>query len=660
MPKPEKSRPKYKIITMKQALSKSNLLLLIIFFTILLSTSKVFAQNEIKPGTTQVSQVSGVYGLDKGFINYPAPPDIKYLNGYRNHFAYSSVTHSYNKEYLKKKYHLIFKLPPNIIKSICFTRPPRTGPDGKLMKPETHCEFFSPALFIKNTLTGWIKQIPITELVLKTANFYSLSTVAEGLGEFEIRLEQTFPGETAFRQKIKSVYIFSAEDENEEPAVRNQHREEAITGFVNQYKEVLGKTTSTPIYKFSANYDFLVAAIGDSYSSGEGNPMQCGKDLPESGLLDPVVEMYKDFKNAASNLYNGATNGDWTQAITAYYTIVTLSPAIEQIIGSCTITTANLLNIMAPNFDVPPLWIEDIDRTNRSYINPSAPATFQIQEKYKGMAVTYLNYASSGATSEHLYKNSQHDFQKVSQIDELAQNLQNTGNREIDALVMAIGANDISFSEDVTKLIGGSGIDVLNKFHIPFIPWVLARISGASREQIKTAIESALYRLDGKFDLLDRAIKSKLKVKKVFLMEYPNAQFTYRDNNGNIKTGPGCGVLKMGPVNVETADAELITEMGNKLNAKLKSLAEKYNWVFVSGATDAFNGHGYCTASNISYYRSAEASCGCQGNYQGMLHPNLKGFTAIKPLMLNAFERQFSFEDLRKAKPSAVGKTPTQ
>jgi hypothetical protein len=616
---------------------------------LLFSTGITFGQ--VKPNKGTFSQA---FPSPKSVevINYPPHRDMMYLR--RNHIAYNPSTHSYDQDYLKRKYQLIFKLPSGIARSIGFTIPARTGPNGEYIKPSRKTEWFSAIININNLNNKKSKYIKINDLVLRGALDFYITSLIEGPGNYEIRFEQTFPAEAAFRQIVQKIFMFPGDGE----PVSQQERIRVTDSIVNIYRDVLGKRTSQPIYRFAANYDFLVAAIGDSFASGEGNPMGCGKDLPENGIFDSFSEVYHDIKDHASSIANGIMDADkegLIDAIKGTAAIYTLSPVIEQVVGPCEITTLNMAGLTQPNFDVPPGWIENGAenelRVSRSYINPTAPASFAIEDKYRGMVVTYLNYASSGATLDNLTQKNQHGFQQVNQIDELAKNLRNTG-REIDALTIAIGANDVQFSDVMGRLIGSSTRDLIEEFGFisPAAKLAVALTSGSlSKDAIEKTIQEDLNKLEQKFAFLDYKIKSTLQVKKVFLMEYPNAQFSVKVNGRNEIRG-GCGVLNLGPIKFTAEHAAIIKETGDLLNQKLKALAQKYNWEFVEGATNAFLGHGYCASSSESYYRAAETSCGCQGNYQGILHPNLKGFTAIKPLMLSSFEKAFPFNQLRQTK----------
>lgn len=581
--------------------------------------------------------VKGVFDLSSAVINYPAAANIKHLK--RFHLAYNETQHKYDKDYLTRKYYMQVIIPIEIVRYLGYMMEARTV-GGKKIKPQPIRNWFRPAIVIKNVNRQTYQRIPINDLMPEIANRFSL--LINGAGSYEILFEQTFPSEPEFRKYVRDNFRLTSGERDE--VIIQQHVDQKVEAF----KDVIGKKTRQPINRFGANYDFLVAALGDSYASGEGNPMACGQDLPENGIFDSFTEIYSDIKTHASNAVGNLMDGNYGDAYKNYLALSTGMAVLEQIVGPCTITTLNMAGMTTPNFDVQPAWIEnggDNMKTSRSYINPTAPASFQLEDKFKGIATTYLNFATSGATAENLYLKKQHSYQEVSQIDELAKNLEGTG-REIDALTIAIGANDVEFSGIMAGLIKSELRPLLSKIGGRGFAIALAMISGSSKADIKSAAISELAKLENKFMLLDEKIKSKLKVKKIFLLEYPNAQFSKKVDGRFIIDG-GCGVLTQGPIRFTKESAEVVDEIGTLLNEKLKSLAIKHNWTFVEGATEIFKGHGYCMSSTSSYYRAAETSCGCQGNYQGMLHPNYAGFQAIKPLMLRSFESQFSFDDLR-------------
>ncbi len=606
------------------------------------------------------------------------PPDNTVKTLRRFHSVYNPTTRNYEKEYFQRKYWVYFKLPYQSYVQICGTKDPvlntntenpYDAPLGN-RKPLSFCQFFSPKILVVNKTTGEGKYypVPIGGDYGKRISTAGYQIRLDGPGQYDIKFQQTFPAEAEFRSIVRLPIGFSVSSDLEIDAF-NAEVKQLTDELVNRYRNFLGKTVVRTIYHFNANYDFLVATIGDSYMSGEGNPMLCGEVIPgnNGSLGDTIVELVEDvtdrIKESVRHFGNALSDQSYSEYLAGLFTLGTAVsiPVVEQIIGPCTIPELNMANLTAPNFDIPPSWIEngnnaDLLKTSRSYINGAGLAAFTLENKYPGIASSYISYATSGAVAENLYQVKQHAYQRGSQIDDLAQNLAGS-NREIDALMIGIGANDISFSSDIISLLTNDVKRALEKSASPFLMLMGAIISTDNNAQLRTKVLAKINGLDEKFRLLDEKIRSSLRVKKVFLLEYPNAQFSVVQN-GQFKITGGCDVLDGTLIRIDQADARLMTDLGDLLNLKLASLAAKYNWHFIPGMTAAFQGHGYCSTDR--FYLKPGESCRCQGNYQGMLHPNGKGFKKVAEQVLRKLEQVYDFNRLKKPVPVIVNPHTTQ
>ncbi len=190
--------------------------------------------------------------------------------------------------------------------------------------------------------------------------------------------------------------------------------------------------------------------------------------------------------------------------------------------------------------------------------------------------------------------------------------------RNVDAVIISIGINDLGFTSLVTNSILEASGEERNE-----------RIAGAGQ---KIAVE-----LPAELDQLKKVIDLQLSPRKVFITEYPVGVFK------EIAEGATpCGVLGSSvpnPVtgkgfNLDQSDAIDLENLGLKLNTKLSEKADEFGWVFVSGIAQACDGHGYCAKQ--SYFVSAEESCLNQGDFEGMLHPNSLGHAATRDAIAQA------------------------
>ncbi len=192
------------------------------------------------------------------------------------------------------------------------------------------------------------------------------------------------------------------------------------------------------------------------------------------------------------------------------------------------------------------------------------------------------------------------------------------GRRQIHALLVYIGANDMGVAGTLTQLVTGDN-----------------RVIGdgigdatANRKAVESAGLKNLADLPSRFDKLAAAIAS-LNVHHVYVTEYPTS--LWDDSAGNAQRG--CGIFVSDyKMDLSKRDAELVKDLTEKLNAAIKKAASDHNWTYISGIATDFKGHGYCrpdTGSAARYFVQAEESVGTQGDTEGTIHPNDRGHQAI-------------------------------
>lgn len=138
--------------------------------------------------------------------------------------------------------------------------------------------------------------------------------------------------------------------------------------------------------------DYLIVALGDSFTSGEGNPDVRGISDDE-GFCDQIK---------FSEIVNGITGATFDMQKDA-------------------------------------VWLEPL--AHRSFYSPSAKIAKMIEDSDPHSTVTFLNFGTSGAKiTEGLLKAQHPEWQKSGQIDEAKETIKN---RSIDALIMSIGINDL-------------------------------------------------------------------------------------------------------------------------------------------------------------------------------------------------------------------------
>ncbi len=335
--------------------------------------------------------------------------------------------------------------------------------------------------------------------------------------------------------------------------------------------------------------DFLIVGIGDSYASGEGNP---------------------DVAGDADNFWR-----------------------------ECSQTTIDIKLDVDIEMETEPIWFEPL--AHRSLHSSHAQAASRQQGVYKiddgtvvDDRVTFLSFARSGAKIGAGLLGPQRtddDFITLGQLDEL---YESTFGRPVDALLISIGGNDVGFAGALRDLVADD------------FPTVWAGSLGNdadARDRVLAAVEEALSEEDNNgdglpdgvvakgFRTLDRRIaelQSSGLVRDVYITTYPTTFFDTIDANGIIGF-ESCGVFSSNfDLDITHRDYDVILDAGGKLNDAIRRYAEDFGWHLVDVAADgALAGYGYC--EEPTYWVGAERSCDWQGDFDGMMHPNIDGLKRI-------------------------------
>ncbi|MFE6166182.1 hypothetical protein ACFQ7F_45650 [Streptomyces sp. NPDC056486] len=315
--------------------------------------------------------------------------------------------------------------------------------------------------------------------------------------------------------------------------------------------------------------DFLIASIGDSFASGEGNPDSNG--LVHSG----------GWKCEAATLSRAA---EWT-----------------------------------PDMLIEPKWVEKLAHRSlqgahalaaRSLHKASGRTLDAVGKLVTLDRVTFVSAARSGAAIPFGLLKPQtkppgKDFIGIGQLEEIRRTV---SGRRIDALLVSIGGNDLGFSSILRDLIEGDNIFTANHDNDPGS--VIARI------------DEKIAGLRNDYDHLHVAVGQLLNPKAVFVNGYPTALFdkTMPDRSIGFHA---CGLFQGWDLDIDASDYNLIRQKGDDLNSLIQEKVGSFpGWNFVDVAPD-FIGRGYCDAHTL--WVGASESCRNQGDFEGTMHPSREG-----------------------------------
>jgi hypothetical protein len=384
-------------------------------------------------------------------------------------------------------------------------------------------------------------------------------------------------------------------------------------------------TWGTKVFKMD-NYrlrDFLVVSIGDSFSSGQGNPDQPGmpnasaEAVCEMTTLVQLVQVLKD------KVVGIPVLGDAIEFVSDVSEIP--SELVDRILGAVGAGDAD----PTPRMLKEPLWLEPI--AWRSLLAAPAQVARSLANGGHGRLTTFVSVAQSGAEIESgLLKPQRKQISKFGQVEEIQRFLDvrdhrpafraNSYQRPVDLLIMSIGGNDVGFSGTLSDMTTeGNVIGMLDGGR------------SGNRDDIVRTLNARLDGLPAKYDKLAAEIKTRLNPKAVLIPEYPIGMFDDKDG----KPAASCGIFDIGgPLGINKEDAKAIKAIGERLNQIIADAAKRHGWTVATGIVDDFKGHGYCSGS--SWYVFAEQSCRRQDDLEGTMHPNTAGTLASAKRMTTA------------------------
>jgi lysophospholipase L1-like esterase len=348
--------------------------------------------------------------------------------------------------------------------------------------------------------------------------------------------------------------------------------------------------------------DHLVVSIGDSNASGQGNPDIPGApedfdpDLDWWDVFVPSVLLFKLSKEAI----------EWSQ---------------NQLKKE--FTTASRKWDFKLAMDPRPVWLEE--KAYRSLRSGPAMAARRLEDLNSGRLVTFLSFARSGSEIKAgLIGPRDGGDGWIGGIGQIREIERTVGKRTINALTVSIGVNDIGGPGSLKDLVAS---DIGND-------------DASAREALRNRVTTGLAALAKNLPLLDKALGN-LNIDHVFLTEYPNGLFDRADGS----VAAGCGIFtSIFDLDLTRADARVVKESVDRLNAALAGHAAKLGWTFISGISKAFSGHGYCVTGAPRFFVQAEESMAAQGDTEGTVHPNQAGHEASGRIMADSIRKQLGFK----------------
>jgi len=278
-----------------------------------------------------------------------------------------------------------------------------------------------------------------------------------------------------------------------------------------------------------------------------------------------------------------------------------------------------------PDVAGPPLWYDR--RCHRSGKSGPARAALQLEQLSRQFSVTFLSVACSGASITSGLMG-EYDGQEDVGLGPIPPQVKDVGwllcpanvtcnskwdIREIDALVVNIGGNDLHFSKIVIDCAWPE----------PSTPCHL-------ESTIKNRLADDLAQLPGKLDNLATMMDDWLRYSTAYFPEYFDPT---RDNIHDFCT------MDVGPGEISGAESawaflKVITPLNTELG-KATARHHQQRWKYLGGVMDRYATNGYCATN--SFIVNYDQSLAWQRNRDGVMHPNWWGHAVYADTLFNAF-----------------------
>lgn len=271
-------------------------------------------------------------------------------------------------------------------------------------------------------------------------------------------------------------------------------------------------------------------------------------------------------------------------------------------------------------------------RCHRSARAGSALAARQIEEDDSHSSVTFVHLACSGAGVRtgllRPYAGAEPPPDEPPlepQVDTLNRI---AARRQVDAVLVNIGANDIHFG-DVVRFCAVAPTGNCFRRVLP------EDFGGDGRSTAGEAVEQGLRHLKRLYRRLAGRISPRIPHSKVFIVDYFDPT---HDSHGQICDGILAGV---GSRELALAHARMLVP----LNRLIAASASSNGWSEVAGVAQLFREHGYC-AGDQAWVKTlpkslTELGGTLRGRLLGTLHPNRNGHIATATLISAALEKAF-------------------
>ncbi len=275
----------------------------------------------------------------------------------------------------------------------------------------------------------------------------------------------------------------------------------------------------------------------------------------------------------------------------------------------------------------------------------AARAALALERSDPHSSVTYLSTACSGAEAKHLMDTPYEgvveidDIVQKPQVQEVKETLCANCSPQIDALVVSIGGNDIGFGDIIVSCLLGSDFSTFDECgeDTELHAEIATKINTLAGAQIVNL--GGAFSTPGTYDELASLFFTHLNTRGVYMTGYPDPT---RNNNGDVcdeiifeNAIPGDG--EIGHDDLVWASSFVVGHLNGALDHAIDQHDLLHRWRTVPGIGDGFLFNGYCADPHmiVRYEESVEN----QGDILGSMHPNAAGHTVYAEQIIKALAR---------------------
>jgi hypothetical protein len=284
-----------------------------------------------------------------------------------------------------------------------------------------------------------------------------------------------------------------------------------------------------------------------------------------------------------------------------------------------------------------PRWL--LPRCHRSLLSAHAETALAIERADPDQDVAFVPLGCSGARIEtgllRRYRGIVPDRTGLSEPAQLEVVNRLARRREIDALLVSIGANDVYFSSLVKLCIAEK--QCWRRHFDPERPFAEA---SPQMPLLERAVADALAELPARYAAVERRLSRRVPRDRVVIVEYFDPTVAVAGAAGS-SDDDFCDMEVGGGRRIDRREARWAHEkVLGPLNAAVRRAADEHGWRLVEGVDEAFAGHGICARPARERWVDALAeSVARQGlDFSGTLHPNEWGHGATAALIRPVLE----------------------